>query len=549
MRDPDGGINLLRKRAQAGTLSESGPKDQDIKAFPKDGYTVDLSKTPKISFGTVWRFMIESVTCKKQIATAKPLVKGYNFFMSNHVLSMYHLAKDGKHFIKSKVLPSMKKSAVYTCYISISSLGFVIQAKCGCPAGMDGRCNHVTATLFGLESFHKKKKAIDKEDDISCTSKPCGWSVPPKRKGPVQPISAMKFKKHDYGKDKKIRQPMFDGKDVRAPHQQKWSDEKLKLMLNQLKELQDETGQPIGWCHLLPQVVPSVEVHQESEYGNSQNEEENNYPSEIISPIKACDSPMSLQGIKERCERIKKTLNVSSEEASKVESETREQSDSTLWYLHRKGRITASKSYRIAAMKNTTSPSKAIKECMYAQMKPTKYMLEGLAKEPEIMELYIQTQTKSGHIGIQVTRSGFVISKADGFLGASPDGLVNDPSVDDPDGLLEMKFIQTNKYESLEDALLQKRMCIKENGGIIINRRHQYFYQIQQAMYVTERKWNDFVVKGSTYTELYIERVKFDNAWWDSVKEKLETFFDNHICPELAYPRIKFGLPRFDLTT
>jgi hypothetical protein len=190
--------------------------------------------------------MIENVSCKKQISTAKPLVKGYNFFMSNHVLSLYHMTKDGKHYIKSQVLPSMKKSAVYTCYIALSSIGFVLHGKCGCPAGVDGRCNHVAATLFGLESFHKKKSSSN-EADVSCTSKPCSWSVPRKRKGPVQPIDTMKFSKHEFGKVKKIRQPMFEsGEDVRAPHQQSWSKDKINSMLDQLREIQNETGKAIG---------------------------------------------------------------------------------------------------------------------------------------------------------------------------------------------------------------------------------------------------------------------------------------------------------------
>ena len=99
--------------------------------------------------------MIDSMEWKRQLSTAKPLVKGYNSFMSKHVLSAYHQNKDAKHFIKSQVLPSMKKKMVYTCYIRLSSLGYVVSAKCGCPAGIDRRCNHVCATLFYLDSFYK----------------------------------------------------------------------------------------------------------------------------------------------------------------------------------------------------------------------------------------------------------------------------------------------------------------------------------------------------------------------------------------------------------
>ena len=135
--------------------------------------------------------MIEAVTCKKQIARARPLLKGYNFVMSNHVLAMYHLEKDRKNYIKSQVIPSMKKSTVYTCFITFSSVGVVLHGKCGCPAGLDGWCNHMAATLFGLDSLYKKKIAKQSETDVSCTSKACSWSVPSKRKDPVQPISEM----------------------------------------------------------------------------------------------------------------------------------------------------------------------------------------------------------------------------------------------------------------------------------------------------------------------------------------------------------------------
>lgn len=61
---------------------------------------------------------------------------------------MSHLGQAGKHYLKSQVLPSMKKKAVYTCNIVLSTIGNVLRAKCGCPAGVDGHCNHVTACLF-----------------------------------------------------------------------------------------------------------------------------------------------------------------------------------------------------------------------------------------------------------------------------------------------------------------------------------------------------------------------------------------------------------------
>jgi hypothetical protein len=64
-------------------------------------------------------YMIDSVECKKQLSicsTAKRLVKGYALYKSGHVIFIRHLNESGKHYVKSKALPAMKKHAVYSCY-------------------------------------------------------------------------------------------------------------------------------------------------------------------------------------------------------------------------------------------------------------------------------------------------------------------------------------------------------------------------------------------------------------------------------------------------
>ena len=76
------------------------------------------------------------------------------------------------------------------------------------------------------------------------------------------------------------------------------------------------------------------------------------------------------------------------------------------------------------------------------------------------------------------------------------DGLVEDPSVAQAQGLMEVKYIQTQDGESLNDALIRNRICINRENPVV-NTKHKYFYQVQQQMYVTNRHWSDFVVKGS----------------------------------------------------
>ena len=63
--------------------------------------------------------MVACMKAKRQLSTAKPPVKGFNFFKSGHVLTVKSCAKPDtmRTYIKSLVLPSMKKTSAYSCYI------------------------------------------------------------------------------------------------------------------------------------------------------------------------------------------------------------------------------------------------------------------------------------------------------------------------------------------------------------------------------------------------------------------------------------------------
>ena len=65
----------------------------------------------------------------------------------------------------------------------------------------------------------------------------------------------------------------------------------------------------------------------------------------------------------------------------------------------------------------------------------------------QILFLVLKLQ-KEGHAGLEVNSCGFFVSKTHGFLGASPDGpdgLVVDPSSENPSGLVEAKKIQLHE--------------------------------------------------------------------------------------------------------
>ena len=173
-------------------IDEVNP-EKVMEKFPKEGFgELKCQEIPVINFGTIWKYMIESIDAKKQLSTAKPLVKGYNFYKSGHVLSVFVCSQERRCFIKSKVLPSMKKKCVDSCYIVHLSNGHVKESYCGCPAGVDGRCNHIAATLFALEEY-TRQQLKKYQQKTSRTLEPCTWNIPRKRKGDVAPIKALNF--------------------------------------------------------------------------------------------------------------------------------------------------------------------------------------------------------------------------------------------------------------------------------------------------------------------------------------------------------------------
>ena len=81
----------------------------------------------------------------------------------------------------------------------------------------------------------------------------------------------------------------------------------------------------------------------------------------LISPPKC--HPVARAEIKERADKIRRKMFVTSEQKSRIEKQTRDQADCEAWYRHRKPRITASKCRR-TFIKPTTSRTKAMKEIM-----------------------------------------------------------------------------------------------------------------------------------------------------------------------------------------
>lgn len=101
--------------------------------------------------------------------------------------------------------------------------------------------------------------------------------------------------------------------------------------------------------------------------------------------------------------------------------------------------------------------------------------------------------------GNMVTQVGYV--ELDEYTGCSPDGLVGD------DGLVEIKCMRMAGY-------VRTKHTQKIDSG--------YVKQMQHQMFVTGRKWCDFVVFNENFSDVVIIRVDRDNKTIDKIKTGLE---------------------------
>ena len=175
----------------------------------------------------------------------------------------------------------------------------------------------------------------------------------------------------------------------------------------------------------------------------------------------------------------------------------------------------------------------------------------GIDMEPIAIAEYLKYQHTHGHTALTVSSSGFLVCSSHPFLGASPDGVVYDPSNNlEPFGYLEIKCPYKSKNISPKEASLSSGFfCFFDptSDCLLLKENHAYYSQVQGQMGVGCHPWCDFVV----YTNhgITVQRIRFDKAFWENkLLPKLVSFYDNCVAPEIVSPVHALGIPLRDLS-
>lgn len=232
------------------------------------------------------------------------------------------------------------------------------------------------------------------------------------------------------------------------------------------------------------------------------------------------------------------------EEAKDLEVQTQNQADSELWIQERKKRITASNVGGICKMMKKTKRSKKVEALLYSRFKGNIATQYGRQREESSRQKYIAYQHTHGHPNLSTQATGLVVSPHAPWLGASPDDRVLDPDSAIPHGLAEYKNPYTAREFSISEACEKLTSFYLEKittdpVTYKLKKRHNYHFQVQCQLFCDEKEWCDFVV--NTEVDIHVERIYFDQKWWDDQRRKLHAFYFKVLLPELACPRHSNG--------
>lgn len=210
--------------------------------------------------------------------------------------------------------------------------------------------------------------------------------------------------------------------------------------------------------------------------------------------------------------------NITDQEISNIERQTRNQADSKVWYEHRRHRITASNFHKCCIMR-TDDEQQII---AYQMINPipfkNKAIVWGKLNEPVAL-------TACQSLGVKIKSCGLFVSKSHPYLGASPDGLIGGTTT------IEIKCPYAQRYSVIDETTIPY-LRSDDCGVLMLSKKHPYYYyQIQGQLFVTGRLLGQLVV--FTTKEIAIVDVPRDDGMITEMVQRLENFYRRYFKPAL----------------
>ncbi|CAC5413912.1 unnamed protein product [Mytilus coruscus] len=199
---------------------------------------------------------------------------------------------------------------------------------------------------------------------------------------------------------------------------------------------------------------------------------------------------------------------ITDEEISKIESFTSGQAKNPRWKEERCKRLQSSSFGRICKATDRTDFEKLARSMTEIVNLKTAPILHGQKYEKSKYEQ---------DFGRSPVNCGIYVSKSHLFIAASPDGIINDTVVK-----VKCPFVAKDKMISPKTI----PFLLYNDGKLMLNESHNYYYQVHGQMFCTNLKTCHFVV--FTLQEVQYIHIKRDDIFIQNLVEKLEDFYKTY---------------------
>ena len=493
-----------------------------------EGKKFDPDCLPPVESADILTYLVleTSYYTKDQFKNFRSL-EAFNLLVSGFVTSVQGHRISDKFVVLAKVRHSQRMNdTLITVWVISEENGVIVGAHClGCKAGLAESCSYIACALFYLESWTKI------HGKLACTQMKCQWILPPFVKdveyARVRDINFKSAKKLKSELDKSIENLIND--DCKTFCKEKRTSIVTdKLIPVPTQGDMDTLFNDLSKCKIKPVILSLVEPYAESYIKSSRH---------ITTVTDLFDKKylkLSYPELITVCMSIH--LDITKESIDQVERDTIKQAKGINFFKHRAGRIGASQS-KSACHTNPALPSQSlIKRICYPELAKfsTRATEHGCKHEAFAIQSYEELM-KTKHINFKVKECGLIINEDMLWLHATPDFFRKCDCCGEGKGEVKCPLCLENcdfdSYVKKSNACLIKDSL----GHYTLPHDHQYYYQVQQQLFTTNRPFCDFVVCsiGLDQFMLVHQRILPDKPHWDSVVPTLEKFWRICILPEV----------------
>lgn len=222
-----------------------------------------------------------------------------------------------------------------------------------------------------------------------------------------------------------------------------------------------------------------------------------------------------------------KSITLSEEDRHLLERRTILQAESIEWRQERKLRLTASLFGKVCK-RGLIKCGPLVKNILTEKnLNHVKSIQHGQNHE------HLARDQLSCYLKSPINPCGLFIDQDLPFLGASPDGLVQE------DKIVEIKCPYSARGMSINNAIREKKITfwkIEKDGNTNLNKKHEWYFQAQGQIHITQRNTCIFAVW--TDVDMKVEIINEDKSFWGEMEKKLKIFYFDCLLPEIIDSRL-----------